>query len=724
MEYYEACQKFSLLLEDLNKDVSKIKELRDVYVSEDVNDWIFNIREDNDSPNLGDMAKAIEDNNAATEIDFSPSDFEDVEEAINYIIDQAQKNKNFNLSYGPAFPEERTIIPLKRGEVEVDDLEVPSDIVDAVDIKGYRILNYRKGLAEKKDGDRTIKIGKLLNKNPQLKKKFDERLKGKKIDTQKMSMVFSWKPRDIATMSTDRGWTSCSDLRSVGPAANQLPNKIRYGGMVVYLINAKDKDIKHPVARIAIRRLIDRDDGSFALLPEKRCYGAPVDGFADQVKEVLDKNNKVTLKKDFSIISDFERGYSDTFQHLKIVTIKGKKLSDLSGEELIKAAKGISGDSIQKASKDLVNKLLNALAKKIGMNEEDPMNLMVEVMYALNSQGALKKYPGILIGWINDMFNYRRGHVEEYYKAIEEYISYLMKEIPEDMKRIFSKDDNGYAEWKSYVDLRTMSGQLFSIIKKHIPEMSMDVELANQIVGKGLEEIYENLNTANFKDVKKRIDDMASLSKQATDDYDELYELTQSGPHPQHLYDLNGLALITLQNIFKTFEFVPYFIKIRPYDNILNALVEDDNVYLLKSMMYGKTTKDFRNILQKYLENSGDNPIKFWFNTIRSKLNEIGLWLYKVGGSENTKRVTTSAQISWKKVLVTMKYLYRLSPEKVKRELKTTRELQRDKIYSKKDMSIWLNTFDVIQDYLDDESIYPMSWDAEALERRILDQSK
>jgi hypothetical protein len=249
---------------------------------------------------------------------------------VDQMIKLAKKRKK-TLSFGPSFPEARTVVNLggKADEETKDLLQVPKDISDFLSIKGYEVDDYTKGLAKNKENpNRKMRIGRML-KDASLKKKFDERLKGKVKKSDDLVVVFTYDPKDIALMSTGRGWTSCANLSdwvdNKGLAAGQIKNKIQYGGMVAYLTSKDDKNIESPAGRIAIRRLMDKDDGSFILLPEKACYGARSKEFTKTVKDVLIKNNKETADEEFGIFRDAEGGYSDTFDSDDpALSVKGK----------------------------------------------------------------------------------------------------------------------------------------------------------------------------------------------------------------------------------------------------------------------------------------------------------------------------------------------------------------------------------------------------------------
>jgi len=282
-----------------------------------------------------------------------------VQKKIEKLLAIAEKRKD-SLSFGPMFPEERTYFPIqtKPNQEMKNEMKVPREITDALANKGYEIDDYQKGYAhDAKNPKRIVKIGKLIGDHPELKKIFDQRLEGKLKDTNQLSIVFTYNPRDIALMSTGRGWTSCANLTlpvADAPAAVQLSRKIKYGGMVAYLINSRDKDIENPIARIAIRRFIDKNTGSFILVPEQTVYGASSKEFVEEVKELLKKSNDQTMKGMYGVFQDAEGGYSDTF--LGSPKVMMTDVFDNLIEELLKLrkSKNVDWEKITNGLKALV----------------------------------------------------------------------------------------------------------------------------------------------------------------------------------------------------------------------------------------------------------------------------------------------------------------------------------------------------------------------------------
>lgn len=130
------------------------------------------------------------------------------------------------------------------------NIKPPIQIVDALMEKDIVLVDYLAGTGKDTHG-RIVKIGRVLAKNPALKKMFDS-------DPNRKSMVnatrnhqlicISMHPYDIAGMSTDRGWVSCMNLKT-GSNKRFVKQDIAGGTLIAYLIDPSDKNINKPIGR-------------------------------------------------------------------------------------------------------------------------------------------------------------------------------------------------------------------------------------------------------------------------------------------------------------------------------------------------------------------------------------------------------------------------------------------------------------------------------------------
>jgi hypothetical protein len=234
---------------------------------------------------------------------------------------------------------------------------------------GYVITDYRKGLCSK--DNRVFRIGRILNQIKSIEAKklqeayqrgeiynLDRELQesSKYMDetintftnssyrTQKsfndFYVVVSQNPHDVAQMSTGRNWTSCMNLGGEGVDQGShhedIYCEVASGGLVAYLVNKEDLEIRNPIARIHIRRFDNRDGKSVAM-PERSVYGQDVSGFYDFVLNWL--NSKQTISP--GMYSRQGGSYSDTFG------TKGDQLfSPSKTEDVLAWLRGTANDSV------------------------------------------------------------------------------------------------------------------------------------------------------------------------------------------------------------------------------------------------------------------------------------------------------------------------------------------------------------------------------------------
>lgn len=260
------------------------------------------------------------------------------------------RKRSPNLTFGPLFKEERTIIDVTI--IKKSNIKVPKVIQDVLKSSDFEVIDYKEGTVKKKDNHNIFRLGKVIQKveaDKELKDKalkcFNERLAGlEKNDQDDYKIVITHNPVDVAGMSTDKHWTSCMNLRESTYCEDPY-REVQYGGMVAYLIKSKDLakgDIDKAKARIAIKRFIlqknkfknkrkeypdfndymkwTHNNMPFVLVPEQKIYGcttlATKTNFYNTVKKILDKNNITTGKTESIYDIKFTKydGFSDTFR--------------------------------------------------------------------------------------------------------------------------------------------------------------------------------------------------------------------------------------------------------------------------------------------------------------------------------------------------------------------------------------------------------------------------
>jgi hypothetical protein len=185
----------------------------------------------------------------------------------------------------------RVFIPI--GAVSADDTSpVQAEIESSLQQSGFEIVDYAKGIAQKKDTKQNIKIGKVLTKLKQqeLLSKFntDKTREGTKKE---YMVVISRHPYDIGGMSTGRGWTSCMNLED-GQYEKYVPLDVATGALIAYVTDKNDPDLKNPTGRVSIKPFVDILGSAhveFGIQDE--VFGTKVPGFIEAVSQWVDEIN-------------------------------------------------------------------------------------------------------------------------------------------------------------------------------------------------------------------------------------------------------------------------------------------------------------------------------------------------------------------------------------------------------------------------------------------------
>ncbi len=164
----------------------------------------------------------------------------------------------------------------------------------------FQILDWKKGLAI--DGRKNIwKIARALEsiQENNLKSNYLS-LKGRFNASNKMNIVISQNTHDIASMSTGKAWQSCNTFntgeygeKKYGITFKKMAKEVLKGGLVAYLIDEEDKNIKSPYARLMIRRYYSPTTGeSLMACSEHDVYGINTQAFIDKVQKWISSKQK------------------------------------------------------------------------------------------------------------------------------------------------------------------------------------------------------------------------------------------------------------------------------------------------------------------------------------------------------------------------------------------------------------------------------------------------
>jgi hypothetical protein len=219
----------------------------------------------------------------------------------------------------------RIYLPVGEHYVEAKTRPLP-EIVAAVEELGYVIEDYSAGLAIKADKSKKnpVRIGKLLNKSPALLEKYAKHKLSLGISgVSDLVVVISRHPYDIMGMSTDRGWTSCTDLalpsvqyvgkdrvrkRQDGPGVNSryVITDVAAGNIIAYLVDKTDLNIRRPKARVRIITYVNKETNDFVLRAHDVVYGTNSPAFIRVVDKWLDEVNEVDTEGLYCAIDNMD----------------------------------------------------------------------------------------------------------------------------------------------------------------------------------------------------------------------------------------------------------------------------------------------------------------------------------------------------------------------------------------------------------------------------------
>jgi hypothetical protein len=186
-----------------------------------------------------------------------------------------------------------------------------SEVQKAVQSVGYKIDDYKAGIASKADDpNRKIKIGKLI-KDQKLLQQFANDKSRAAAKQQNLAVAISRDPVDIGGMSTDRGWTSCMDLDG-GVNRRYVPTEIKNGTIIAYLINDDDRDINRPKARILLKPYYYQNH--MILVPDQ-VYGTAPNSFSTLVQQFASWANSGSPEGDYRLAKGSYADDRDTKQY-------------------------------------------------------------------------------------------------------------------------------------------------------------------------------------------------------------------------------------------------------------------------------------------------------------------------------------------------------------------------------------------------------------------------
>lgn len=261
--------------------------------------------------------------------DKSRSILNDVNDAIN-IIRYLKISDNFTKMFKPyidlEFANEETYREgiLKSGKQQFKIGKTLQLFANA--IKNGKLSENNDGTLSKNDEMRI----RILEAAYQSFMKDNERTKARQLN-----ICISRHPYDIAGMSTDRHWTSCTHLQD-GSNRHYVLDHSNNAALIAYVIREDDTNINSPLARVNILPFYNTKDSSdvyFVVHPYT--YGTKFNNFQKTVQDYIDKlNDQVGTKDGLYCVGDkfYNDGINRTVVKFKNPVTDPKKQFEIISE--------------------------------------------------------------------------------------------------------------------------------------------------------------------------------------------------------------------------------------------------------------------------------------------------------------------------------------------------------------------------------------------------------
>jgi HEAT repeat protein len=224
--------------------------------------------------------------------------------------------------------QDRIYIPLEHPDDK--PVEPHPDVKAHLEKHGYQITDYKGNKAKEPKYGREIRIGKALaatNASKELVSTFNNDPNRAASNSGKLGVVISRHRYDVAGKSTDRGWTSCMNMKD-GCNRHYLKKHYDAGGHEAYLVHEHDKEAKSPLARISLNPFRSKDKTHTILRPEGRRYGTSDHAFGHTVRKWAETNFPAD---DDKIYHKDKRVYNDDYK--TVISSPGALLKSKKSED-------------------------------------------------------------------------------------------------------------------------------------------------------------------------------------------------------------------------------------------------------------------------------------------------------------------------------------------------------------------------------------------------------
>lgn len=406
----------------------------------------------------------------------------------------------------------RVFIPL---DDSISDKEIPAipEIEEFLKSIDFEILNYRNGIVRHLVKKQPIKLGKILTKyeRKDLLNLFNNDPNRASIKNEYMAVI-SRHPYDIGGMSTNRGWTSCMNLRT-GSYKRYVPIDVEQGSVVAYAVRKNDPDIKNPTCRLMIKPFIDilgSERVYFGI--ENSIYGTEVDGFVNAVIKWVDLVNSRHDLDEVAIFQLNPKVYNDNIyikkhitggdgsetENIKLVQYDHRKIKDIQNPSILVQKIAVSGHPEMLRYCDFNNEEIQLAAatnngytldylKRLGVSLSDKV-----IKVALANEGKAiryvdnpsEEYQKIAVSQNLDAYRYIKNISPEIKKYVE---NKAMTMFLENGNLIANLPEQNKIIYTSYGDLEDIASEFGLSALKYLSkslDSHVDIEVGEYDVGR------------------------------------------------------------------------------------------------------------------------------------------------------------------------------------------------------------------------------------------------
>ena len=271
---------------------------------------------------------------------------------------------------------------------------------------------------------------------------------------EKKTAIFVLNSEYKKKMSTLKGgWDSCKNIEG-GCNAHFNPTEIENGALVAYVIEPTDKNIKHPLSRILLVPLMNKNDEDDIVLYASQVYGDYVKGFEELVEEWLQEHQGVVDYTDYEAHDD--KVYTGDISGYVEIKLDRERIFELFEKDFW---------HVNRESEECYSTDMSDLDQIFGLNRRN-WSLQNLWNYYNDSNYESYKYEDNLHYIMEELFTQDENLLEDFLKYIkyerpEDFdLEDFIKELPEINEELSEDLANWYGEKKEEYEIQSLKEEI------------------------------------------------------------------------------------------------------------------------------------------------------------------------------------------------------------------------------------------------------------------------